>query len=584
VLLNSQRVSGGAGLTDTVSSPTTALRVIVHDAESWTMHGVRMLLSQLGVTFDVAGVPGDADLFVTQDEDLARTSPGLALVVGSGSMAGTRVSHTWMHYADVSAYLPITTVVPANLDGATVLATFDSGLPAIVARPGHLQVFPDVFAYLARASTLREHDRAFAESFSWDAVRVMLQYLLELAAATLNKSLVRLWYYPSFRTTNAISFSVDVDHMLAWRIVAGLDRHARAKAMLSAALPYPVQKVLAIAASHRFFGRGLYSPRYMSRSGALIGRLLKALRVAAPFDMYLASLNRVHARGIPITAFCRPADFQREETLERYRFRTSYQPSDLRHIEVGLHFGATIGRTHQGEEIENPYDIDVFREGIPRQVESFARGTGKAAFGARMHHVFGFNQQMFAFLDQAASVVYDSSVFGSVEGTETRACPAGVSLPYFPVLLSDGNTTGMLVKSRFVEVPVAVYESAEMPVAIARRFSSSVVVSEHPDKIRSPIVEAFLRLERELKPGLWRASLRELADWWRARDGLRLECRDGRLRIDRRGTMAPARACVVVTPDPGSVAADGGWRVSETRHAGGRLYVDLAAGTTQAGA
>jgi hypothetical protein len=441
-----------------------------------------------------------------------------------------------------------------------------------------VSIFPNFFSYIAKVSTLRHFDATFANTFGWDRFRQIILWLLEDISLRTGKPLVRLWYYPRSCYSNSVSFSADVDHRLAWELAKGVSRRPRVWAFLAEHLPYPIQRTLAIASSHRFFGKGLFRRPYMGTAGALVGRLCKNLGVNAPLSFFLASLNAVFQHDIPITVFVRPSAFQREESKMTYRFREAYRPTQLSNLEIALHFGATVGRTHQGEFIKDPCGIDVFREGILDQIICLKDDTGLASFGARLHHTFGFNQEMFSYLDAAPEVTYDSSVFGSVADLDTRRCPAGVSLPYFPVLHSDRNTSGELKSASFVELPTLAYETPDIPINSILENNSAIIVSEHPDKVRSPMTRAFVAYSDRYGARWWRVTLQQLATWWKTRSTLSASIDGGVLSVDSQRLINdnPVAACVVVYPGFTHLALPSrDDKSTRTMDQNGRLYIDL---------
>lgn len=553
------------------------LTIAVDEQPGWSTFGVKILLQQLGITFSKAVADFEPDVLITADPGSRLPARRRILLMPPADPPARHVGPGTIEMGELAGYLPRNTHLPKDWRRMEPVASFQTGEPAIARRGADLLVLADLFGYVAETSTLRVYHDAFAATFSWDVFRRMLLGVLEQLAASLGEPLVRLWYFPSHVHRNSFSYSVDVDHMLSWHIVRSLPHLTRLRAFAERWLPPLLVKVLAVGASHGFFGERLFSSEHMSRSQALLGRLFKILGLRLPVGCYLASLNRLYASGIPITAFMRPSRYQKEESLNGCRYRASYTPENLSFLETGLHFGATVGPVHAKHGVVkggNPYEEDVFREGIRSQIDCLRQDLGLSRFGSRLHHVFGFNQEMFHYLDQSRSILYDSSVFGTVGDRACRYSPVGGTLPYYPVLLADRNVAGPPGWSRCLEIPVTTYETDAIPFDLLREHSAAIVISEHPDRVRSPIAGRALAEYRKRRSEWWLVDLAGLACWWKMRGAIRLKHEAGRLRLAG-GVPAGTRVCLVAAPAGAEVLPSEELRVISRARRGGRDYLDV---------
>ena len=438
------------------------MKITLNAKNNWTMHGVQTILDQLGVSYGTENNPGESGIFIT-DADSPLPANTVGIIIGTPAGRVKELDNVFLIFKDAKAYFPGKVTIPEDTESFEIISSFDTGDPGIIRDGNKIYILPNFFEHIARLTTLRTYDETYAETFSWDEFRQIFMCILEYIADYLNRPLARLWYYPSVDHKNSITYTTDIDHRLTWEILKGLKRWTAIRAALAGAVPFRILQLFALAAAHRYYGTGRFDRKYLGPGHVLLGRLLSRLRAALPLSFYFASILRPYSKSIPITAFVRPSRFQKEEDPDTYPFRQSYEPSELDGIETGLHFGATIGRTHhEGELIDNPYKENPFKDGIIKQLECLKENLKKNRFGSRLHHIFGFNQEMFYHLNRREEILYDSSIFGTVGDVSTCLNPAGVSLPYFPVLLADKNAAGNRARAEFVERPVAAYETPDL--------------------------------------------------------------------------------------------------------------------------
>lgn len=525
------------------------MKIAIQDKDNWTMHGARILLEQLGISYEVSRSSLECgDIFIT-DENVSIPSNKAGIIINSPSKETKELGESFVIYKNAKAYYPNSRVVPLRLDSFEVIASFEDGEPAIIRQENNIYILPNFFEYIAKATTLRVYNKTFAQSFSWDEFRQIFLFLLQYIADYLHKSLIRIYYYPSMENINSVTYTTDVDYNLQWEIISNLNRQVRLKSLGAKYLPYYCSIVLGHAVMHRYKGVRKYNNELFSWKGAFgifLGKLFKKSHLVLPPSFYLASICQLYHKNMPITAFVRASDYQKEEKKEVYPFREGYKAERLDYLDMGLHYGTSIGLIDHGF-VENPYEEDTFREGIFHQIECLRKDIEQDQFGTRLHNIYMFNQEIFYYLNQR-SILYDSSIFGMIgPARDTNYSPAGVSLPYYPVLLSDMNLHGGLVKANFVELPVAIYETPDIPFDKMAKNNSAIVISEHSDKIKSPIVKKFLYGYGKYRKDWWGVTLRELASWWNERQKVRVEHESGEVKIC--GVNANGlRLCLVIYP------------------------------------
>ncbi|MFC1888523.1 hypothetical protein ACFL4G_02080 [Thermodesulfobacteriota bacterium] len=524
------------------------MKIALYQDGSLAAAGADLLLRQLGVSFTYTDTPKDYDLLITPRE-IPIAGKALCLLVDCSEPGGYEIQGGVLSFNEIDAFFPGRISIDPAVDGK-ILGVIDEEKPGITHKGRMIRIFPPFCEYIARASCLHVYDKHFAESFGFDRFRYIFLKLLEYCSSVLSKPFTRVWFYPTYEYRNAIAFTTDVDHLLQWEIISKLDKWTHLKKYLYRATKnlesLPANKLRLLAAvlsSVRMFHQERF--QYLNtRFDKLVFKTVKKAGISIPAHWHPSPFPDLICSGFPITAFVRGSDFQKEENLDFFlngTGRLPYKSTFLENIELGLHFGATIGwgrlpSTNVKVFINNQYESDPFGDSINDQKSCLEDDIGREVSGARIHHqVQGFSPAVFRFINRFG-FEYDSSVFGGSSTIDTNWSPNGCTLPYYPILI-DGDK---IERAEFVELPISCYEAKKFPTDEFHRNHSSVVVSSHPDSATSD----YMSLIRNVDDSWWKVTLGELALWWKERTGIVSEINGTNVVVEK----TPSRFCVVVYP------------------------------------
>lgn len=508
------------------------MRIVVNYNNGPAIQGAILLLRQLGITWEELTPSSLADVIISE-EPLSLKSDQVGIFM-KYPRCGKEIPFGVLNYESNEAFYPEPVALPMP-DTYETLALIDSEYPGIIQKENAVFVIPAFFEYAARVSVISTFDERFSRTLALDCFREIFLSLLRYCAKLLNRSFVRIWYYPKSTHTGATCCTTDIDHKMTWDILQDLENTTATRAFLS---HYIFVKYIL-----RFFNNKVAS-RYFNKFHyeQLWGKPLWLNTIITSLltnRTFYTLLSRVYRKGIPITAFVRPSEYQQEENLSmppKGTGRIPYRPTALKSVELGLHFGASTGIIDTCGKIDNPYKEDVFREGIGRQKEVLEKDIGEGVIGARLHNEFQFTDDIFEFIEKSG-VVYDSSVFGGIR--RTSCSPSGTVLPYYPVLRKND----ICRQAHFVEIPVGVYENGQIPIRLLRRLKLPLIISQHPDSRGSNLIGRFIACQEKT---WWRVHLKELVSWWNERDRVRCnEAASGQITL----CDIPAKCTVVASEE-----------------------------------
>lgn len=477
------------------------MKIGINDKENISIAGVILLLRQLGIKWESFDSKIQQDVIISDCPlELKPAQIGIFLKLPK---CKEKISSGYLKYRNLKAFFPEEISLPAD-NNFEILATIDNKYPGIIKKKNGIFILPNFFKYIAEVSTISKYNKEFSHTFSFDLFREIFLDLLKYSATLLNKPLIRIWYYPKFQYKNVLCFTTDVDYKLEWDIIKNLPTAGKKSIFLNQFLSKAINHLIAA----KYFNKSYYSSIWGKHY-----RIKKFLGKFIDVKKFFSPLHKIYEHNIPITAFIRPTEYQLEENLKNPpegTGRLAYNPSPLNFIELGLHFGATVGSIPHWEHIKTPYKEDVFKT-LGRQKALLESEIKHKIYGTRLHNEARFSPEIFDSIEESG-VSYDSSVFGGI--VEDKFSPNGNSLPYWPIFRKEK----VWRQAKFIEIPVIAYESDGLPFKYSEEFNLPIVVSKHPDSHKFGLVNKIIKNN---KKSWWKVHLKDLAEWWQQRDNIK---------------------------------------------------------------
>ncbi len=372
---------------------------------------------------------------------------------------------------------------------------------------------------------------------------IFLKIMTEEASRR-NKPLARLWYYPSFRQKAAALVTFDIDDKYSYRQTLSKSPYERIKKWAFYIFYLPLSRI--IGALKRTAEQKLSTGSKETASIGFFIRLWKGLnRLFTPNFLEL-----VEEAGAKAVLFLRPPAIQdlesRDKTgykLEGYEIRKEDVQRVAATHEVALHFGRSLITIN---DVLAEDTRSYWTDGIKDQLTDLEQTAGMEISGARGHFSLMYPETIEQL--EKAGCRWDSTYYGqqrwvSPEGEMVEfgyngfspswtASVVGTALPFYPVVAVSDST---LRESTVLEFPTTLYEPRGISGAVSASieqvlgYHGVINIQYHPfDAANFAELRGILKYLKD--KNIWKATGKELADWWQQRRETKIS--DTRVSVD----------------------------------------------------